>query len=144
MPINSLWDLPEQYGTKVGERGFNLSGGEKQRIAIARAVLANPQLLILDEAFSSLDTESEHSVSAALTRLSEERVTFIVTHRLSMISHADLILVMDQGRIIERGSHEQLLKVDGTYCDLLHRQSRREADNGAEDLFEAPLGASLA
>lgn len=107
--------FPDQYLTVVGEKGINLSGGQRQRIAIARAILKNPRVLLLDEATSSLDTESERLVQDALERLMEGRTTFVVAHRLSTIQRADRILVMDKGRIVEEGTHAQLLERKGLY-----------------------------
>ena len=105
----------------MGEKGFALSGGERQRIAIARAILRNPPILILDEATSALDTVTEHLVQDALENLMANRTVFAIAHRLSTIRHADLILVMDRGRIVERGTHESLYAANGVYrrlCDM--------------------------
>ncbi len=115
--------LPEGYDTVVGERGYRLSGGEKQRIAIARAILKDPKILILDEATSALDTESERLVQGAMERLMEGRTTFAIAHRLSTIRRADQILVMQHGQIVERGTHAELLQSDGLYRRLYEAQS---------------------
>ena len=101
--------LPEGYETTIGERGVKLSGGQQQRLAIARAILASPQILILDEATSNLDTESEQLIQASMATLLAGRTTFMIAHRLSTIRRADLILLMEDGRIIERGTHEELM-----------------------------------
>ena len=111
-------NLPEGLDTMVGENGFMLSGGQRQRIAIARAVMTNAPILILDEATSALDTESERLIQEALERLQQDRTSIVVAHRLSTIESADLILVMDQGRIVERGNHSQLMALDGYYAQL--------------------------
>ena len=119
---NHIAALPEQYDTIVGERGYKLSGGEKQRIAIARAILKNPRILILDEATSALDTHSERFIQASLAELMKGRTTFAIAHRLSTILAADQILVMEQGKIVERGTHRQLLAEGGLYSRLYNDQ----------------------
>lgn len=114
--------FPDGYATQVGERGVQLSGGQKQRIAIARAMLKDPRLLILDEATSALDAESEHLVKEALDRLLEGRTTLIIAHRLSTVRDADRVLVLEGGRVVESGSHDELLRTDGLYKRLVERQ----------------------
>lgn len=122
-----IHSLPEGYDTKVGERGLKLSGGEKQRVAIARVILKNPPLLILDEATSSLDSLSEQAILGALKEVSEQRTTLVIAHRLSTIRDADTILVMDGGRIVESGSHNELLATGGHYAHLWAQQ-HQESD----------------
>jgi ABC-type multidrug transport system fused ATPase/permease subunit len=120
--------FPQQYDTIVGERGVKLSGGQRQRVAIARAILADPRVLILDEATSSLDSESEQAIQEGLRRLRSGRTTFVIAHRLSTITTANQILVLEQGQIIERGTHAELLALGGRYRDLYDRQYRFEQD----------------
>ena len=118
--------LPDRYETVVGERGIKLSGGQRQRVAIARAILKDPVILILDEATSSLDTESERLIEDALARLLVGRTTLIIAHRLSTVRRADRLVVLDRGRIVEEGSHSQLLELGGLYARLYQRQFRDE------------------
>ena len=110
--------MPDGLDTQVGENGVLLSGGQRQRLAIARALLKNSPILVLDEATSALDTESERHIQAALDQVMKGRTTLVIAHRLSTIEKADLILVMDQGRIVERGSHGELLAMNGYYARL--------------------------
>lgn len=133
--------FPNGYDTIVGERGVKLSGGQRQRVAIARAILANPDILILDEATSSLDSESEAMIQDGLHRLRSGRTTFVIAHRLSTIRSADQILVLDGGRIVERGTHDELLALDGRYRQLHDRQYRIETNrfvNPGEDFTPEP------
>jgi ATP-binding cassette subfamily B protein len=118
--------LPDGLDTLVGERGYRLSGGEQQRVAIARAVLKDAPILVLDEATASLDSRLEREIREATARLSEGRTTVVIAHRLSTVVAADLILVFDHGRIVERGRHEDLLRHEGLYA-LLYREQFRDA-----------------
>ncbi len=119
--------LPDKYEARVGERGLKLSGGEKQRVAIARAILKNPSILIFDEATSALDSETEQSIQAELTRVAQGHTTLVIAHRLSTIMDADQILVMEGGRIIERGSHRELLDRSGAYAQMWALQQQEES-----------------
>jgi ABC-type transport system involved in Fe-S cluster assembly fused permease/ATPase subunit len=120
-------NLPDQYDTLVGERGLKLSGGEKQRVAIARMVLKDPPILVFDEATSALDSRTERMIQAALRRLSSGRTTLIIAHRLSTVVDADRILVLEHGRVIEEGRHQQLLAHHGTYAQMWARQQEAPA-----------------
>jgi subfamily B ATP-binding cassette protein MsbA len=137
----------EQYATVVGERGVKLSGGQRQRIAIARAILADPRILVLDEATSSLDSESEAKIQDGLRALRRGRTTFVIAHRLSTIRSADQILVLEGGEIVERGTHEELLESNGRYRQLYDKQYNFERDrfiNPGEDFTPEPEeGVSL-
>jgi ATP-binding cassette subfamily B protein len=123
-----IMELSEGYDTVVGERGYKLSGGEKQRIAIARVILKDPRVLILDEATSALDTHSERLIQAALERLMQGRTTIAIAHRLSTILAADQILVIDHGQIVERGTHVELLEQGGLYARLYNEQFASAAE----------------
>ena len=130
---NFIQSLPKGYDTWVGERGVNFSGGEKQRLAIARTLLIDPKVLILDDSTSSVDAETEQFIHRALDKLIQGRTTFIITHRLPLIRRADLILVLDEGQIVETGRHEQLMAEHGLYCQiyesqlLMNRDSRNDS-----------------
>jgi ATP-binding cassette, subfamily B, bacterial len=123
---NFIMDLPDGYDTIVGERGYRLSGGEKQRIALARVILKDPRILVLDEATSHLDSESEALIQDALKRVMAGRTSIVIAHRLSTILAADLILVMDRGQIVERGTHGELIALNGLYAQLYETQFKRE------------------
>ena len=127
-----IMEMPDGYDTVVGERGYRMSGGEKQRLAIARVVLKDPRILILDEATSSLDTTSERLVQEALRPLMRGRTTLAIAHRLSTILAADVIFVVDRGRIVERGTHAELLAQAGVYARLYRQQFQGESPEGAE------------
>jgi ATP-binding cassette subfamily B protein len=120
--------LPDKYESRVGERGLKLSGGEKQRVAIARAILKNPSILIFDEATSALDSETEKGIQAELDRIARGRTTLVIAHRLSTVMDADQILVLDQGCIVERGTHNALVDRAGAYAQMWALQLQEEAE----------------
>jgi ABC-type multidrug transport system fused ATPase/permease subunit len=123
-----IMEMPNGYDTQIGERGVKLSGGQKQRVAIARAILADPRILILDEATSSVDSESEYLIHRAMDRLMEGRTTFVIAHRLSTVKHADQIVALEHGRIVEIGDHHTLLSADGVYSQMYAMQFRLDED----------------
>jgi ABC-type multidrug transport system fused ATPase/permease subunit len=117
-----IQELPDGYETVVGERGITLSGGQRQRVAIARALLLNPRILILDDSTSSVDTQTEQQIQRALVNLMKGRTTFVIAHRVSTVHRADVILVMDEGQIVEQGTHAELLARGGLYRDIYELQ----------------------
>ena len=121
-----IQELEGKYDTIIGERGVKLSGGQKQRLAIARALLADPRILILDEATSLVDTEAEQEIQRALEDLKRDRTTFVIAHRLSTVRNADKIIVLDDGRIVEEDRHERLMERSGLYAEMYQRQFRME------------------
>lgn len=131
--------LPEQYETKVGERGLKLSGGEKQRVAIARTILKNPQILLFDEATSALDSHTEKEIQTSLDQVSQDRSTLVIAHRLSTIVNADVILVLKDGEIVEQGSHADLLVLDGEYRSMWDRQQEAQEMQMKLDVLEGEL-----
>jgi len=136
-----IQQFPQGYDTIVGERGIKLSGGQRQRVSIARAILAKPRILILDEATSSLDSESEQMIQDGLRQLRSGRTTFVIAHRLSTIRSADQILVLEAGQIVERGTHDELLALNGRYRQLYDKQYKFETDrfiNPGEDFTPEP------
>jgi ATP-binding cassette subfamily B protein len=146
-----IQELQDGYDTVVGERGITLSGGQRQRVAIARALLMEPRILILDDSTSSVDTQTERLIQQALDRLMEGRTTFVIAHRLSTVRRADLILVMQGGRIVESGKHHELLELGGLYREIYDLQLRDQerfrdeleaiAEHGA--LLAAPSGRGM-
>jgi ATP-binding cassette subfamily B protein len=137
--------LPDGYRTRVGERGLKLSGGEKQRVAIARTILKDPRILILDEATSALDTRTEQEIQAALRGVAQGRTTLIIAHRLSTVVEADEIIVLDEGRIAEKGTHAELIAKDALYAEMWRRQSEAvaAAEAAAQAEAQARFGSGL-
>ena len=134
--------FPKGYETMVGERGVTLSGGQKQRIAIARAVICDPRILILDDSTSSVDTETEHEIQQALANLMVGRTTFIIAQRLLTLKSADQILVLDEGRIVERGVHDELVAADGLYRRIYDLQLRDQEEFSAAQKQTAPVAGA--
>jgi ATP-binding cassette, subfamily B, multidrug efflux pump len=126
-----IMDMPENYDTVIGERGVSLSGGQKQRIAIARGLLMDPAILILDDATSNVDTETEHAIQMALADLMKDRTTFVIAHRLQTLKSADQILVLDHGEIVERGQHDDLLELGGIYANIYELQLKEQEEVAA-------------
>ena len=116
-------DLPERYDTLVGERGQRLSGGQRQRIALARAILKDAPILVLDEATAAVDNDTEAAIQRSLERITRDRTTLVIAHRLSTVRHADRIVVMERGRIVEQGRHDELLRLNGVYTNLWQVQA---------------------
>jgi ABC-type transport system involved in Fe-S cluster assembly fused permease/ATPase subunit len=129
--------LPDGFATRVGERGLKLSGGEKQRVAIARAILKQPAVMLFDEATSALDSHTEREIQASLAEVSEDRTTLVIAHRLSTVIDADEILVLDEGRAVERGRHGELLARGGRYAAMWARQQEAAAESEAKELAAA-------
>ena len=132
-----ILNFPDGYGSRVGERGLKLSGGEKQRVAIARTILKNPRIILLDEATAALDSETEQNIQSALDKLSQGRTTLVIAHRLSTITTADQILVLNSGKVAERGTHEELLSMKGRYANMWRKQIRaQQAAEQAKELSD--------
>jgi ABC-type multidrug transport system fused ATPase/permease subunit len=132
-----IMEFPNGYETEIGERGTRLSGGQRQRLSIARAILVNPRILILDEATSSVDTRTDYLIQRALDQLMENRTTLVIAHRLSTVQRADQILLMAEGQIVGRGSHQELLATNPIYQQLYEIQFRLQREGSASALVEA-------
>jgi ATP-binding cassette subfamily B protein len=130
-----IMNFEKQYETVVGERGMTLSGGQKQRVAIARMILSDPEVLVFDDATSSVDSETEDDIQTAINRVLQNRTSFVITHRLSTIRHSDIIIVMKQGAIVAKGKHEELLKTSIDYWRVFARFTE------IRDRFEKPIDA---
>lgn len=130
---DKIMSFPEGYLSKVGERGVKLSGGERQRVAIARVLLRNPQIVLLDEATSAMDSQTEAKIQQALKRLVKGRTALVIAHRLSTVVEADKILVLDGGKILEQGTHQELLQANGRYLELWTKQSAQGSEAEAEN-----------
>lgn len=140
-----ILDFPDGYSSRVGERGLKLSGGEKQRVAIARTILKNPRIILLDEATAALDTETEQHIQLALDKLSQGRTTLVIAHRLSTITTADQILVLNKGKVVERGTHEELLAIKGRYNSMWRKQIKvQQLSDKAERLRNEVRGEDSA
>src|SRR5262249_33394520 len=135
---DTVLSFPQGYDTLVGEKGVTLSGGQKQRVAIARTLLKNPRILIMDDSTSAVDTETEAEIRAALVNLMQNRTPFIIAHRIQSVMDADLILVLDKGRIVQHGTHEALLAQPGTYRRIYDIQTRIETELERELATAAP------
>lgn len=136
--------LPQGYDTMVGERGLKLSGGEKQRVAIARTILKHPRILIFDEATSALDSRAEQAIQAELRQIARDRTTLVIAHRLSTVVHAQQIIVLDKGRIMERGTHDALLRAGGLYAQMWALQQQRRHDGEAPESESGDAGTLAA
>jgi ATP-binding cassette subfamily B protein len=123
---DNIMNLPKQFDTILGERGITLSGGQKQRVSIARAIVRDPKILILDDALSAVDTKTEHSILQSMKKIMQDRTSIIISHRVSSAKLADKILVLSDGQIVERGNHDELLALEGTYKSLYDKQLSKE------------------
>jgi ATP-binding cassette subfamily B protein len=123
---DDVMDFPDKFNTIVGERGVSLSGGQKQRVSIARAIMKDPKILILDDSLSAVDTDTEERILKGLSKVRKNRTTIIIAHRISAVKDADQIIALDDGRIVQRGTHEQLIQQDGLYKELYEMQKLEE------------------